>query len=92
MITRSITETRKHLGELIELAQKGEEVVIIKDSRPVATLTPITDADLQFAPLTLTDEQAAKLHKRVDAEKGKSFPNMVAAVAHLKHEMAKKRR
>ena len=91
MITRSITETRKHLGELIELARQREEVVIIKDSRPVATLTPISDSDLQLAPLTLTDEQAAKLHKLMDESQKYSFPDAESAVAFLKKRVAKKK-
>ena len=91
MITRSITETRKHLGELIELARKGEEVVIIKDSRPVATLTPISDSDLQLAPITLTDEQAAKLHRRMDESKKFTFGDAESAVQFLKKDRAKNR-
>jgi prevent-host-death family protein len=90
MITTSISETRRRLSELIELARRGEEVVIIKDSRPVAALTPISSADLEMAT-RITDEQARRFHAFVDAEKKTSFPSAKAAVASLQ-KMARKRR
>ena len=51
MITRSISEARRKLADLIELARQGEEVVIIKDSKPVAALTPIDASDFQRSSL-----------------------------------------
>jgi len=49
MITASVSETRRKLSALIEQARNGEEIVIIKDSRPVATLKAIDASDLELA-------------------------------------------
>jgi len=90
MITASITESRRRLGELIELARKGEEVVIIKDSRPVAAIRPIDAADLELAPM-LTDRQAARLIEWGESQRKYTFNSAAAAVRWLKKQMAKKR-
>lgn len=37
-----VTEAADRLEELIELAYLGDEIVICRDDRPVAKLTPIT--------------------------------------------------
>ena len=90
MITASITETRRRLSELIELARGGEDVVIIKDSRPVAALHPIDASDLELTT-RLTDRQARRLWKMIESEPGKTFPSAAAAVRFLKKDMARKR-
>jgi antitoxin (DNA-binding transcriptional repressor) of toxin-antitoxin stability system len=36
-----VTEAAKRLEELIELSLRGDEIVICRDERPVAMLTPI---------------------------------------------------
>ncbi|MEK7406333.1 MAG: type II toxin-antitoxin system prevent-host-death family antitoxin [Acidobacteriota bacterium] len=90
MITASVTETRRRLSELIELARQGEEVVIIKDSRPVAALQPIEAADLQFSP-RLSDRQAQRLLQMIESEPKLTFPSAAAAVRFLKKDIKKKR-
>ena len=89
MVTASITETRRRLSELIELARQGEDVVIIKDSRPVAALHPIDAADLVLTP-RLTDHQARRLWERAETEPKKTFRSAAAAVRFLKKDMRKK--
>ena len=37
----NILEAKNRLSELLEAAQRGEEVVITKRGEPIATLTPI---------------------------------------------------
>jgi prevent-host-death family protein len=54
-----LSEARRELGKLIEQAWQGQDVVIIKDSRPVAALRPIDDTDLDLAP-ELTDAQVTE--------------------------------
>jgi len=88
MITQSISEARRKLGELIELARQGEDVVIIKDSKPVATLMPISDANLRFIPLSSAKMQRFKA--RLKKDPGISFPSLEAAVRHMKKEFRKK--
>lgn len=49
-----VTEAANRLEELIELAHRGDEIVICRDERPVARLTPITqnvDAFQEFLDL-----------------------------------------
>ncbi|MVA54731.1 type II toxin-antitoxin system Phd/YefM family antitoxin [Agrobacterium vitis] len=58
-----VTEAADRLEELIELAHRGDEIVICRDERPVARLTPI--AKETFAAATLW---------RLAAEGRKSVP------------------
>jgi prevent-host-death family protein len=88
MITRSISEARRQLGKLIEMARQGQDVVIIKDSRPVAALRPIDDTDLDLA-LELTDAQVERLWKWSEAQPSKTFNSPEAAVKYLKKEFKK---
>ncbi len=43
----TLDEAKKHLGELIEAAVKGDEVVITKEDRPVVKLVPVAGATAQ---------------------------------------------
>ena len=36
-----IAEAKEHLDELVEQVSRGEDVVIVKDDRPLARLVPI---------------------------------------------------
>jgi prevent-host-death family protein len=90
MITRSISEARRELGRLIEQARQGQDVVIIKDSRPVAALRPIDDTDLDLAP-DFTDAQYKRLVDWDRKQPGKMFSSPEAAVKYLKAEFRKKR-
>jgi prevent-host-death family protein len=82
----NIKEAKAHLNELVEAASRGEEVVLMRGSKHVAALVPITDADVELAP-RLADEQAARLWRRLAEERaaGKvmTFASAEAAVAHL---------
>ena len=90
MITASVSETRRKLSALIEQARQGEEVVIIKDSRPVAALQPIDASDLELATI-ITGRQAQRLVEMTEAEPRKTFRSARAAVTFLKKDMARKR-
>jgi len=87
MITQSISEARRKLGELIELARQGEDVIIIKDSKPVAALTPIDASDLEL--VRLTPAQSKRLKTWIKAQPQKKFPSPEAAVRYLKREFAR---
>ena len=88
MITASVSETRRRLSELIELARRGEEVVIIKDSRPVASISAISAEDLELAT-RISDRQARSLHEFIDAEPTVTFGSAKAAVQFLKKDVRK---
>jgi len=90
MITASVSETRRKLSELIEQARKGEEVVIIKDSRPVAAIRRIDASDLELAT-TMTDHQARRLSEIIEAEPRRTFRSAAAAVRFLKKDISRKR-
>ena len=90
MITATVSETRRKLSELIEQARKGEEVVIIKDSRPVAALRAIDASDLEMAT-TLTDRQARRLLDITESEPRKTFHSATTAVRFLKKDVLRKR-
>ncbi len=89
MITRSVSEVRRNLGRLIDLARGGEDVVIIKDSRPVACLRPVDDSDLELA-LQISDRQARRLWEIAESAPGKSFRTAQAAVKYLERRAARK--
>jgi len=90
MITASISEARRNLGLLIERARKGEEVLIIKDSRPVATIQPVDASDLELAT-RITDRQARRLIEMTESAPAKTFRSAGAAVRFLKTDVAGKR-
>jgi prevent-host-death family protein len=90
MITASVSETRRKLSELIEQARNGEEVVIIKDSRPVAAIRRIDASDLELST-ALTDRQARRLTQMTESEPRKTFRSAAAAVRFLKKDTLGKR-
>lgn len=52
-----VLEAKNRLSELLEAAQRGEEVIITKRGQPVATLQPVRKK--------LTPEEAEALMRRV---------------------------
>ena len=90
MITKSVSEARRKLSELIELARRGEDVVIIKDSRPVATIRPVDASQMELLT-EISNQQAQRLWEIAAAEPGKTFRSPSAAVAYLKRRSARHR-
>jgi len=41
MIERSVSETKAQLSALLDMVERGEEVVITRNDRPIAKLIPI---------------------------------------------------
>lgn len=56
----TIREAKARLNALIEAAQRGEQVVLMRGARHVALIVPLTEADLEVSP-RLSDAQAARL-------------------------------
>ncbi len=77
------------MSELIDLARRGEEVVILRDSRPVAAIQRVDAAD--FRPLRITDRQARRLIELSETEPKVTFSSARAAVKFLKKDMQRKR-
>jgi prevent-host-death family protein len=89
----TIKHAKAHLNELVDAAQSGQQIVLMRGAKHVATLVPITDADLELAPM-LRDDQAERLWKALAAEAGGApvFDTAAAAVAHLRGERPTRRR
>lgn len=60
MSQHSLTETQNQLSELIERAEKGEEIVITRDDKPVARLSAIAP---KAEPKRITQEDIDWLDK-----------------------------
>jgi antitoxin (DNA-binding transcriptional repressor) of toxin-antitoxin stability system len=56
----TIREAKARLNALVEAAQRGEQIVLMRGARHVALIVPLTEADLEVSP-RLTDAQAARL-------------------------------
>lgn len=46
----SIASAKANLNALIEAAENGQQVLIMRGSQPAVTLTPVTEADLEITP------------------------------------------
>ncbi len=63
----TLDDAKKHLGDLIDAAVKGDEVIITKEDRPVVKLVPVggTNAQPRFGSakglITMSDDFDAPL-------------------------------
>jgi prevent-host-death family protein len=64
----TIREAKARLNALVEAAERGEQVVLMRGSRLVAAIVPVSTADLELAP-HLTDPQAERLWRQLDSER-----------------------
>ncbi len=82
----TIREAKAKLNELVDAATRGEQVVLLRRSRHVAAIVPITADDLEVAP-RLSDPQAERLWRALAEERSRGgsavFPNAELAVRHL---------
>jgi prevent-host-death family protein len=63
----TIREAKARLNALVEAAERGEQVVLMRGSRHVAQIVPLGDEDLEVAP-RLTDSQAERLWREITTE------------------------
>jgi antitoxin (DNA-binding transcriptional repressor) of toxin-antitoxin stability system len=95
MVTATIREARARLNDLIDRAIRGEEVVLLRGSKHVVTLTPITDDDLELSP-RLSDAQAARFWEEIARQRKegrlKTFETPEEAVEALKRIRPSRRR
>lgn len=82
----TIREAKARLNALVEAAERGEQVVLMRGSRLVAAIVPVSAADLELAP-RLSDPQAERLWQQLAAERASGaslvFDSPGEAVAHL---------
>lgn len=86
MHTVTIREAKARLNALVDAAERGEQVVLMRGSRLVAAIVPVSADDLEIAP-RLTDPQAERLWRQIAEERASgaslAFDGPDEAVAHL---------
>ncbi len=83
MVAVTLQEAKAKLNSLVEMALRGEAVVLMRGAQIVAMIQPISADDIEINP-HLTDSQAQKFWEEVGAEKKKRYPNSVQATRALK--------
>ncbi len=68
MQSMTIREAKARLNALVEAAERGEQVVLMRGSKHVARIVPLSEEDLEVSP-RLTDAQAERLWARLAAER-----------------------
>ncbi len=63
----TIREAKARLNALVEAAERGEQVVLMRGARHVALIVPLSAEDLEVAP-RLSDGQAERLWRELAAE------------------------
>ncbi|MEK6606976.1 MAG: type II toxin-antitoxin system prevent-host-death family antitoxin [Myxococcota bacterium] len=90
----NIKEAKAHLNELVEAAIRGDQVILMRGSKHVAAIVPVSEDDLELAP-RLTDDQAERLWRQLAAERdgGKTvvFESAEVAIAHLARRRKRRR-
>ncbi len=86
MQTVTIREAKARLNALVDAAERGEQVVLMRGSRLVAAIVPVSAEDLELAP-RLTDPQAERLWRLIAAERASgaslTFEGPAELVSHL---------
>jgi prevent-host-death family protein len=93
MHTVTIREAKARLNALVDAAERGEQVVLMRGSRLVAAIVPVSQDDLELAP-RLTDPQAERLWRQIEGERASGaslvFDAPGKAVAYLASSPRKK--
>jgi prevent-host-death family protein len=88
----TIKEAKAHLNELIDAATSGEQVVLMRGSKHVAAIVPLSADELELPP-RLGDDQAERFWKGLadQAAAGRTtvFDSAEAAVQHLRTARAR---
>lgn len=91
----TIREAKTRLNELINAAARGEQVVLMRRSKHVATIVPISAQDVEVST-HLSDDQADRLWQGIAAERKRktamTFRSAAAAVRALKSEAPLRKR
>lgn len=71
----TIREAKARLNALVEAAERGEQIVLMRGSKHVAAIVPLSADDLELAP-SLTDAQADRLWRRLREERLAGTPRV----------------
>ena len=85
----TISEAKAKLSALVEAAERGEDVLILRGAKPAVTLTPVTEADLALWP-AVPQRALANFDRKIAAERAAGELKIVgkspsAAAKKLKH-------
>lgn len=83
MITVTLQKAKAKLNQLVEAARAGQDVVLMRGSKIVARIQPISEEDMELAP-RLTETQAKRFWNEVEQERLQSFSTGLRAVQSLK--------
>jgi prevent-host-death family protein len=67
MICATLSEAKSRLNALVEQAASGEDVILMRGSKHVAAIVPISERNLALCT-NLSDAQAQRLWERIDGE------------------------
>ena len=67
MICSTLKDAKTKLNRLVRLAENGESVVLMRGSRHVAAIVPVSESDLELN-MSLTDGQARRFWNKLDSE------------------------
>jgi prevent-host-death family protein len=88
----TIREAKARLNALVEAAERGEQVVLMRGSRLVAAIVPVSAEDLELAA-HLTDPQAERLWRKLGEERASGaslvFDSPERAVAYVARGLGK---
>ncbi|HEY7817059.1 MAG TPA: type II toxin-antitoxin system prevent-host-death family antitoxin [Vicinamibacteria bacterium] len=83
----TIREAKARLNALVEAAERGEQVVLMRGSKHVAAIVPLSEEDIELAS-SLADAQAERLWRRIEQERREGttvvYQSAEAAVAGLR--------
>ena len=85
MIAVTLNKAKAKLHQLVEAAESGEQVVLMRGSEVVATLVPLHAKDLQISS-SLTDGQAKNFWEEIRDEDSETFSSPAKAVAFLRKQ------
>jgi len=84
MIAVNLQEAKAKLNQLVEAACAGEDVVLMRGSKVIATLKPLSEKDLEISP-QISDDQAERFWKEVDRPSKHTSRSIKKAVERLKN-------
>lgn len=73
----TIKEAKAHLNALVEAAVRGEQVVLLRGSKHVAAIVPVTAEEIELPP-RLTDAQAERLWRNIADDRASGKMKMFA--------------
>lgn len=91
----TISKAKARLNALVEAAERGEQVVLMRGSKLVAAIVPVSADQFELAP-RLTDAQAERLWRQIRDERGDGssllFDSPQETVAFLSGRSSSRRR